>query len=151
MRLTLIASCLLLTACGIDPDGESGGDHRRDVATDLPLNEWVTDENGVDHAKGDRSDWKKVVVPREGTLFVHIACDNKDAEILAALYDKYGNRLGEKKKPRGLTDHITFEGPVTPGKYFVQIRAKKSEDASVYSIRASMEGGVGVGDIEPPE
>jgi hypothetical protein len=149
--MVMLAVCALMTACGINPDGKSGDDHRRDIAADLPLNEWVTDDDGVDYAKGDRSDWKKIVIPREGTLFVEIAFDNKDAQVLAALYDQYGSALGEKKKPRGLTDHITFEGPVSPGKYFVRIKSDKSEDNSIYSIRASMEGGVGVGDIPPPE
>ncbi len=138
--------------CGINPDGQSGKDGRRDIAAELPLDEWVTDEDGVNYKKGDRTDWKAVFLPRDGTLFVEIACDNRDADIVAALYDRYGRKLGEKSKARGITDHITFEGDVTKGKYFVQIFARKSEDNSVYSIRASMEGGVGIGgDVPPPE
>jgi len=154
MRQDLIQIvCLLglLSACGAGPDGESGIDGRRDEAQTLPFEEWVTDENGVDYAKGDRTDWKKVKIAREGTLFVQIACDNKNSNIGASLHNKYGKLLIEKEKKRGLTDHIRFEGAVSRGNYFIRIYAKKSQDNSVYTIRASMEGTAGIGDIPPPE
>ncbi len=146
--------CLSLFAspgCGLDPDGSSGNDARRDQAQPIPLDEWVTDENGVTFKGGDRTDWKKIVTPKSGTLKVEVAADKADATIVASLYDKYGARLLEKTKNRGDSSHLSFEGEVRRGHYFVSISAKNSSDESVYSIRASMGGGYGVGDIPLPE
>ena len=149
----LIATVVLATlvACGPGPDSKSGGDGFRHQAKPLQFNEWVTDEDGINYSKGDRTDWKKLVVSRRGTLFIRISCDNKKAFISAALYNKYGKRLIEKSKKKGFTDHIRFEGEVMPGNYFLRIYARKSRDKTVYSIIASMEGEAGVGDIPRPE
>ncbi len=150
MRLRL-ALMFFTAACGLDPDGKSGADARRDVAQVIPLDEWVTDENGVSFGDGDRTDWKKIVTPKSGALSVQIAIDKTDTAIVAALYDRYGQRLGEKTKARGGTEPITFDGEAKKGHVFVSITAKGNGDTSAYSIRASMGGGYGVGDIPPPE
>jgi len=147
----VLISLLASVGCASDPDGQSGKDGRRDQAQELALGEWVTDENGVFYGGGDRTDWRKVVVPGAGTIYVEVAVDNKDATVVAALYDKYGRKLIEKMKKSGSTDHLKFEGPVSKGKYFVQIYALRSEDRSVYSLRASMDGASAIGDIERPE
>ena len=116
------------------------------------MGEWLTDENGVDYAKGDRSDWWRFSIPRDGMVFVDVSFDNNDAEIVAVLYDRYGRMLAEKVKPRGISDPLKFEGNVPKGKYFVQVYARATEDNSVYSIRATLQGGAGIGgDIPPPE
>ena len=141
----------LSVACGTGPDARSGGDERRDIARTLPLDEWVTDEDGVNGGAGDTTDWKKIVVPRSGTLFVDVAIDEKRVTVDIGLFDRYGRLLLQKTKPAGTTDHVRFEGQVTRGNYFVRIAARRSEDTSVYSVRASMQGGYGVGDIPRPE
>lgn len=151
LRSVLLACAALALGCGINPNGKSGGDGKRNEAKPLQLDEWVTDENGIDYKKGDRTDWKKIVVPRAGTLTVQVAVTEKKAQIDVSLYDKYGRLLLEKTKKRGYTDHLKFEGEVTAGNYFVRLQARKAEDNSSYDIRASMEGGAGIGDIPPPE
>lgn len=152
-RCLFCAVVMLLTmaSCGIGPDSQSGGDERRDIAKELPLDEWVTDEDGVNNAGGDRTDWKKIIIPRSGTLFVEVAVDEKNVTVDVGLFDRYGRLLLQKTKPSGSTEHVRFEGEVTRGNYFVCLAARKSEDKSVYSVRASMQGGYGVGDIPPPE
>jgi len=150
-RLILWLSVIGLLACGPGPDGKSGGDGHRHEAQVLPLDEWVTDGDGVNYGTGDRTDWKKAVLPRAGTLYVQIACDNKDAHINAALFNKYGQLLIQKQKKKGVTDHIRFEGEVASGNYFIQIQARSSGDKTIYTIRASMEGGAGIGNIPRPE
>ena len=142
---------IMLAACGIKPNSQSGGDGKRNEAQVLPLEEWVTDPDGVNYRKGDRTDWKKLIIDRPGTLFVQAAFDNKDAVIVVSLYNKYGYRLVERIKKKGSTDHIRFEGDVRQGKYFVSIQSKTSSDHSEYSIRASMIGSSGVGNIPRPE
>jgi hypothetical protein len=149
--LAVLSGLVVFCGCATDPDGQSGGDGRRDQAADLPLEEWLTDENGVFYGGGDRNDWRKLEVKGSGTIYVEVAVDNKDAEVVAVLYDKYGQRLIEKTKQAGTTDHLKFQGPVSKGRYFVRVYAQRSEDRSVYSIRASMEGGAAIGDIAPPE
>ncbi|MEC8023886.1 MAG: hypothetical protein VX223_08100 [Myxococcota bacterium] len=149
--LYTLMSLVSLVSCGIAPDAQSGGDMRRDVARELPLDEWVTDDDGIDYAAGDKTDWKKVVIPRNGTLFLEVAVDEKAATVDVGLFDRYGRLLLSKTRPSGTTEHVLFEGEVTQGNYFVRISARKSEDKSVYSIRASMQGGYGVGDIPRPE
>lgn len=152
MRHAALATLIFgLAHCGGGPDANSGGDGKRHEAVELPLEAWLTDETGVNYGAGDRSDWKKVMVPRNGSLHVDVAFDNKDAAVIVAFYDRYGRKLGEKGKSKGSTEHVKFEAEVTKGKYFIQIMAKETEDKSVYSIWASMEGGSGVGDIPPPE
>ena len=149
--ITTLLLCAALIRCGHGPDGNSGGDGKRNEAVEIPLETWITDETGVNYGGGDRTDWKKIVVPRDGTIHVDVAVDEKDAAIIVALYDRYGHKLIEKMKARGTTDHVKFEGDVGKGKYFIQILAKDSEDKSVYQVWASMEGGAGIGDIPPPE
>ena len=153
LAFCIVSASLLatLSACGIAGDAHSGSDKRRDIATTVPLDEWVTDENGVNYAAGDRTDWKKIVVPRSGTLFVEVAVDEKIATIDVELFDRYGRLLLKKTRASGTTEHVRFEGEVTRGNYFVRIAARKSEDKSIYSLRASMQGGYGVGDIPRPE
>jgi hypothetical protein len=146
------ASALMTTAgCGLDPDGSTGEDGRRDVAQPIALDEWVTDENGVSFKGGDRHDWKKIITPKSGTLSVEVAADNNDATLIVGLYDRYGKRLLEKVKTKGDSTHLTFEGDVSRGHYFLSVMARGNDDASIYSIRASMGGGYGAGDIPPPE
>ena len=150
-QLCIVFMLVAMSSCGIGPDSQSGGDERRDIAKELPLDEWVTDEDGVNNAGGDRTDWKKISLPRSGTLFVEVAVDEKNVTVEVGLYDRYGRLLLQKTKRAGTTEHVRFEGEVTRGNYFVCIAARKSEDKSVYSVRASMQGGYGVGDIPPPE
>ena len=142
---------LFIGGCGLGADSKSGKDERRDIAKVLPLDEWVTDENGVNYAAGDKTDWKKINVPRSGTLYVEVAVDNKKATVDVGLFDRYGRLLLQKTRPAGTTEHVRFEGQVTKGNYFVSIAARKYEDKSIYSIRAAMQGGFGVGDIPKPE
>ncbi len=151
LRLILWLSVIGLIACGPGPDGKSGGDGHRHEAQVLPFEEWVTDSDGVNYRTGDRTDWKQAVVKRPGRLYVQIACDNKEAHINAALFNKYGKLIIQKEKKRGNSDHIRFEGDVTPGNYFIQIQARSSNDKTIYTIRASMEGGAGIGNIPRPE
>ena len=151
MRRTLLPSLFLLAACGIGPDGNSGTDGKRSDAPEIKLDEWATDENGIDYGHGDRTDWKRFVVPRNGTLFVEVAFDNANVKAVVALYDRYGRKLGEKAKEKGKGEPVKFEGEVGKGKYFVQVMARDSEDKSIYSVRVSMEGGSNIGDIPPPE
>jgi hypothetical protein len=147
--ITLFAAATLVAGCGIMPNSKSGGDGKRSVASEIPLDDWVTDD--VNYKKGDQSDWKKIMIDRPGTLHVQIAIDNADAEIWAILYDKYGNRLSERFKRQGDTEQMVMKGQVGQGKHFIQIRAKTSSDHSEYSIRASMIGTSGFGNIERPE
>lgn len=149
MRWILLA--MLTCACTINPDGQSGADERRDIATELPLGEWVTDKDGVSYGAGDRTDWKKIMVPRDGTLFVEVACQKRETTLVVGMYDRYGRMLGEKVKKHGETDHIKFEGDVQKGKYFLRVAAKDTEDACTYDIKVAMQGGSGIGNIEPPE
>mgnify|MGYP001570995745 CR=1 FL=1 len=155
MRFRLLASSaalsLLAHGCGLNPDGASGADARRDIAQPVPLDEWVTDENGVSFTDGDRTDWKKIITPKSGTLSVEVAVDSVDATIVVGLYDKYGVRILEKTKSRGDSSHLTFEGEVSKGHYFLSITAPANPDKSIYQLRASMGGGYGIGDIPPPE
>lgn len=141
----------LLLHCGAGPDGKSGGDGFRHEAQQIPMEEWVTDEDGVSYSTGDRTDWKKVVTESYGTISIEIAFDDREAHIISGIYNRYGQRLDEKQKRAGIAEHIYFEQEVRPGNYFVQIKAKSGRDKSVYSIRASMEGGSGVGNIPRPE
>ena len=148
---TILFVAWVALGCGINPDGKSGEDGRRDQAKELALDEWVTDESGVSYKNGDRTDWKTILVPRAGMLYINVAVTEKNATVSVALYDKYGRLMIEKVKKRGSTDHLKFEGDVPKGKYFVRVQAKGTEDYSMYDIRASMEGGTGIGDIAPPE
>ncbi|HIA04271.1 MAG TPA: hypothetical protein EYN06_04940 [Myxococcales bacterium] len=146
-----LTMALMLAGCGIKPNAHSGGDGQRNEAQDLILEEWVTDPDGVNYQKGDRTDWKKIMIDRPGTLFVETAFDNKNAAVAVGLYNKYGLRLIEKMKKRGSTRHVRFEIDINQGKYFVSIQCKTSSDNSEYSIRASMIGTSGVGNIPRPE
>jgi hypothetical protein len=150
-QIIFVAVVLLLAGCGIKPNSKSGGDGTRNVAQDLTLEEWVTDPDGINYRQGDRSDWKKIIIDRPGTLFVQLAFDNPEAVVVVGLYNKYGYLLIEKVKKSGSTDHIRFQGEVSAGKYFVFVQAKTSSDHSGYDIRVSMIGSAGVGNIPRPE
>ena len=154
MRIVLLAlgvAALVVAGCK-SPDAESGDDARRDQAAQIPLDEWIHDDNGVDFRRYDRTDWKKFEIPGAGTLYLDVRVEAKDAELVITLFDRFGRQLIEKVKKRGEQEPVRIVGPVGKGRYFVRIQAKDGGDASLYYIRASMTGaGGGGGHIPPPE
>ena len=149
--ISIVLTSSLLGGCGIAPNGQSGEDQRRDLAAEIPMEEWITDTDGINYANGDRTDWKWFNVARDGTVTVEVSFDNRDAAIVVTLFNRYGQKLGEKVKNSGFSDPVQFQGEIPQGKYFVQVQARDTEDNSVYSIRASQQGGSRAGAIPPPE
>lgn len=137
-RVLLIMAALMVaaTACGEDPEENSGGDAYRNEAQAIPLGEWVAGD--LDGDGGDRTDWKAVELDSGGKLNVELNADEKGAAVDVRVYDRYGYPLGSVARPKG------GGGPVKvtvkakrDGRYFIMIQ-QKSGVGTAYSVRATV-------------
>jgi len=147
----LILSMFVVTAACASSDSKTGTDGKRHKALELPLEEWTIDENGVNYSEGDRTDWKKFEVPRQGPVVVELLIDRPSATINVALFDSRGKLIKEGNNRLG-KDRATLrlEAEASQGICFLQIFARGSGDHSVYSTRITL-GGPGGEYIPPPE
>jgi len=140
--LILAALMAATTACGGNPEENSGGDAYRNEAQLMPLEEWVAGD--LDADGGDRTDWKAIELDDAGKLNVELNADEKSAAVDVRVYDRYGYPLGSVTRPEG------GDGPVKvavkakrDGRYFIMIQ-QKSGVATAYSVRATVGDSAGV-------
>ena len=142
---------IVATAACSSPDSKTGNDGKRHEASQLPLDEWTIDENGVNYSDGDRTDWKKFDVPRKGVVVIELLIDKPSANINVALYDSTGKLIKEGSNRSGKDRAaLRLEAEAPQGLCFLQIFALGSSDQSVYSTRVTL-GGPGGEYIPPPE
>ena len=120
------------SACGSEPEAQSGGDAYRSEAQQMPLDEWTTGE--IDQDTGDTTDWKAIDVGEAGKLAVELKSESKGAVLQLGLYDKYGVELGSEKRRAG-DEAIKLVVKAKSGRYFVKI-AHRDGDKTAYSVRA---------------
>ncbi len=124
-----------------DPDRASGADRQRSGAVAMPVQRPVTDE--VSWAKGDATDWKSLQLDgKPGLLEVRLHWDNANADLLVDVFDGQGTQIASSPglQPGSVEKRITVEIPA-PGLYFVRVSAHGKDDASVYTLEASWDGG----------
>ena len=142
---------IVATAACSSPDSKTGKDGKRHEARELPLDEWTIDENGVNYSGGDRTDWKKFDVPRQGPVVVELLIDKPTATINVALYNSRGKLIKEANNRFGKDRaSLRLEAEAPQGICFLQVFARGSGDQSVYSTRVTL-GGRGGEYIPPPE
>lgn len=137
-RVFLILAALMVaaTACGGDPDENSGGDAYRNEAQVMPLGEWVAGDLDVDG--GDRTDWKAIELDSSSKLNVELNADEKDAAVDVRVYDRYGYPLGSVSRPKGGAGPVKVTVKAKrDGRYFIMIQ-QKSGVATAYSLRATV-------------
>lgn len=114
-----------------DPDGEPS------MARPLTLDEWQTDD--VNCRKGDCADWYLVRLRDRGTLHVELApgpAEGREALVLGVA-DHRAHGLAEEPSTAGRPASLARE--VTPGPYFVTVRAPAKSGARPYRLRAWLE------------
>lgn len=140
--LILAALMVAATACGGDPDENSGGDAYRNEAQAMPLDEWVAGDLDVDG--GDRTDWRAVDLDASGKLNVELNADEKDATVDVRVYDRHGYPLGSVVRPNGAAGPVKVTVKAKrDGRYFIMIQ-QKSGVATAYSVRATVGDGAAV-------
>jgi hypothetical protein len=133
----LIGAALLLQGCCTgDPcwDKFSGPDRDRvgavKISTDVVYND------SVSTPKGDRTDWKYVLLSRPGKLAVLLHWDNGKARLEVDMFDVMGMKVQEGRVwgAGGLRAVLAVE---EPGPCYLRVRAAGKDDESQYALRAS--------------
>ena len=134
ITLALTLGCWL-TACGVKPEANSGGDAYRHTAEQMALEEWVDGE--LAYGKGDRTDWKKVDLEQPTKLYLSLNLDIKESGAELGVYNRVGVPLGSVTKEDGADGpaKLVVTAP-TDGIYFIRIHATGGDPTS-YSVKAS--------------
>lgn len=140
MKFSAVAFALIavfsFNSCGTRPDEKSGGDEHRNIAKQIPVNQWIPDD--VNGSEGDKTDWKVFELADSGFLFVEAAIDNEKANIGIELYDRYGKLITKRIRRSGDETNVNLSAEVSTGKYFIKIYALKSGDKTGYSLRVRL-------------
>lgn len=124
-------------------DGGGGGeddDGDRLHAKDAPINQPIDDK--VDGKKGDRYDWRKVVLGgKPGIATFELHWDEESANVDIDVYDKFGTNIG-KSPPRleGQQMKRVLVQIDEPGLYYVRVSAPTPNDTSIYTMAIRWKG-----------
>jgi hypothetical protein len=137
----LLGVCLLaaitLTACQLSPDSKSGEDRDRHLAKAISFGEW--DMDALSYPAADRTDWKKVEIPDDGTVRIELQCKSADTSVQMALFDTYGRALDKVQKIRGDSRPLVVSQYIPEGRYFLKLQAVDDSDECEYSLKVSFE------------
>lgn len=133
----LAGSLLILESCCTNEqclDKSSTVDKDRVGAVRIKLNTVYYDN--VNAEKGDRTDWKFVMINNTGKLTVQLHWDNINAKMELDVFDIMGIRIQEGR-PWGANGRRTALAIEEPGPYYIRVRGAGDDDYSQYSIRAA--------------
>jgi hypothetical protein len=134
----LYALCLsvAVAACAGHPEENSGPDAARDQATPIDVAEWLPDD--LD-ARGDRTDWKMLVVEDLDMVRIRLVVAEPTTEVVLGLYDVYGKKLEETRKPAGaqLAARLEIHRRLNAGTFYLRVRAEKGPKTT-YSLRTDI-------------
>ncbi|MBD89113.1 MAG: hypothetical protein CL940_02110 [Deltaproteobacteria bacterium] len=147
MTLLILALCLALTGCRVNPEAQSGGDGYRNEAQPLVLDSWVTDD--LNAGGGDTTDWKAIEITTPAQMVVEIRADESDTELLVGAFDRYGVQLGKVER-RESTPIASFAFAASAvGKHFIMVRATGGPPSS-YTLRVRTGDAIeGAGGLRP--
>ena len=117
-----------------DPEAASGPDAFRHQAVALEIDEAVTDSVGID--EGDQTDWRAVELYDAGRMSVEFSADERDAETLIAVFDRYGTELRAIERMGGEVSALTVD-VARGGLYFLKIQAV-SGPPTAYDLKVSV-------------
>jgi hypothetical protein len=133
----LIGAALFLQGCCTgDPCWEKFSGPDRDRVGAVKINSDVVYNDTVSTPKGDRTDWKYVLLSRPGKLTVLLHWDNGRARLEFDMFDVMGMKVQEGRVwgAGGLRAVLAVE---EPGPYYMRVRASGKEDESQYALRAN--------------
>ncbi len=127
---------LVCAGCGGHPEEDSGPDAARDQATPIDAAAWLPDDLNV---RGDRTDWKMLVVEDADVVRIRLVVAEPTTEVLLGLYDVYGKKLEEARKPAGaeLAGRLEIHRRLKAGTYYLRVRAEKGPKTT-YSVRVDV-------------
>ncbi len=118
---------VLSMGCTIDnPNEQSGGDHTRKKALEMPLNQPVIDHVSV--LGYDKDDWKFFTVSSPGLLNLTLGFDNPESTGRAQLINEVGQIISDLQVTKGAADQlrrISFQAQ--PGNYYLHVWAEDLE------------------------
>lgn len=128
---------LAAAACSVEPDPnrESGRDHTRTQAIEMPVNRVVIDH--CDQVNGDRDDWKYFTVNSPGIVKVVVNFDYTEAEAQVEVVNAVGQVLSNLELPDStdILRQLSFQ--VQPGNYYLHIYCQTLE--TDYSVEVQLD------------
>ena len=136
-RAFLLCVLLAQVGCMKQPEESSGPDAYRHTASEMPFGEPFQD--GFSWRAGDRTDWKRVIVPEDGLLTVDVRFVNVKAAARVGLFDTYGKLVTKRVKESDRDQQLRMSERVPAGRYFLRIMADEEGDASEYTVTLLLE------------
>lgn len=129
MGMALLVTC---AACQVerDPNRNSGDDHLRTKAIEMPLNKVVIDH--VDVVGGDQDDWKYFTVISPGLVKIVANFDNPEAQARIFVLNAVGQVLSDLDLPESTKQVRQLQFQADPGNFYLHIGAE--ELATDYSV-----------------
>ena len=126
-----MAASMLLGACSIGPESNSGTDQDRLGAIEIKINDLVLDH--VSCIDGDKTDWKYFTVPGEALINVTFAFDEPTAGGKVVIRKSTGEEMYSLRFKPGSRNIQEFRA--MPGHYYLEISCEAFE--SEYTIEVS--------------
>jgi hypothetical protein len=117
----VLGACVaaVLVSCTVEPppNRQSGGDHNRTQAIEMPVNRVIIDH--CDQVNGDRDDWKYFTVTSPGIVKVVVNFDYVEAEAQVEVINSVGQVLSNLELPEStdILRQLSFQ--VKPGNYYL--------------------------------
>jgi hypothetical protein len=123
-------------AGGDEGEGDDDRLHAKECTINSPL------DDKVDFKKGDKSDWRKVMLlGKAGIATFELHWDDEVADLDVDVYNTFGDAIGRSPpKMEGSTIKRVLVEVEKPGLYYVRVSAPSVRDSSIYTLQVRWSG-----------